>query len=178
MTPWSKRRDVLTHQGVDSTDSFAFSTRALPLGGEKGTDVQGSMQPVVHATYHLSLLSLCTVYSLSSHPPHFFPQHLRATTSRKPSWTDLLLALQTNPTQSLESNPYSFSPHPILCSPNTTSSQHVVPLAQDTVPLSTTFPRGDGSALQQETEAESCPAAFLSSRLRVRPGPGLGTTLV
>ena len=113
LTPRSrpKRSDVLTHQGVDSTDSFAFSTGALPLGGEKGTDdVQGSMHPVMHGAYHLSLLSLCTVYSLSSHPPHFFPQHLRAATSRKPSWTDLLLALQTNPTQSLESNPYSFFP--------------------------------------------------------------------
>ena len=113
LTPWSrpKKRGVLTHQGVDSTDSFAFSTGALPLGGEKGTDVQGSMHPVMHGAYHLSLLSLCTVYSLSSHPPHFFfPPHLRAATSRKPSWTDLLLALQTNLTQSLESNPYSFFP--------------------------------------------------------------------
>ena len=113
LTPWSrpKKRGVLTHQGVDSTDSFAFSTGALPLGGEKGTDVQGSMHPVMHGAYRLSLLSLCTVYSLSSHPPHFFfPPHLRAATSRKPSWTDLLLALQTNLTQSLESNPYSFFP--------------------------------------------------------------------
>ena len=68
--------------------------------------------------------------------------------------------------------------HPIVCSPNTTSSQHVVPLAQDIVHLSTTFPCGDGSALQRETEAESCPAAFLSSCLHVRAGPGLWTTLV
>lgn len=37
-----RRRDVLIHQDVGSIDSFPSPARPLPLGGEKGTDGQGS----------------------------------------------------------------------------------------------------------------------------------------
>ena len=135
----------------------------MTLGGEEGTDGQGS--------YFLShappptLLRLCTAASLRRPLLSFFTQHPRAP---PPESFPKRLAPPGCPAEPRPFIASTFSlppmPHPL----HTVSSQYVVPLCAEHCAPSRHFPRGDASALQMETDPQDCPAAFLSVCFHVR----------